>query len=313
MNQNGMTDLKFKLTILGSSSATPTSQRYPTAQVLQWPGRSFLIDCGEGTQHQIRKNRISFSRISHLFISHLHGDHFFGLIGLIASLVLLGRRNDLHVYAHSELQRYTRFQLDFLEMGDTGFSILFHPLNFKKPRVIFEDEKLAVSSFPLNHRIPCCGFRFDEKPSPPNLIKEQIKKYGIPIRELRHIKAGADYLTPGGERIPNHQLVRPARKPRSYAYCSDTTYLEAVAEAVHGVDVLYHEATFAESEKQLAAQTFHATGMEAARIAKLANAGKLLIGHFSGRYQTTDLILAEARSVFPETYAVNDNEVYNIE
>ncbi|MGV8094818.1 MAG: ribonuclease Z [Mangrovibacterium sp.] len=306
-----MSELKFYLTILGSSSATPTSQRYPTAQALHMPGRSFLIDCGEGTQHQIRKNKINFSRISHVFISHLHGDHFFGLIGLISSLVLLGRKNDLHIYAHSELQRYTRFQLDFLEM-DLGFKLFFHPLNFKRTQLIFEDNKLSISSFPLNHRIPCCGFRFDEKTLPPNLIKEQIKKFQIPISNMKRIKAGEDFITTSGEIIPNCQLVTPAKKPRSYAYCSDTAYSEAVAEAVKGVDLLYHEATFAESEKQLAEVTFHSTGIQAACIAQRANVSKLLIGHFSGRYKTTDEILSQARSVFPETYAVNDNETYDI-
>jgi len=301
----------FELTILGSSSATPTSQRYPTAQALHVPGRSFLIDCGEGTQHQIRKNKINFSRISHIFISHLHGDHFFGLIGLIASLVLLGRKNDLHIYAHSELQRYTKFQLDFLEMN-LGFKLFFHPLNFKKPQVIFEDHKLSVSSFPLTHRIPCCGFRFDEKPAQPNLIKAQIKKYQIPIADMKHIKAGEDFTTPGGEIIPNNLLVTPARHPRSYAYCSDTAYSEKIAEAVKNVDLLYHEATFAEADLKTAAETFHSTGMQAAQTAKMANAKKLLIGHFSGRYKTTDDILSEARSVFPETYVVTDNDVYDI-
>lgn len=307
-----MSELKFQLTILGSSSATPTSQRYPTAQAFHVPGRSFLIDCGEGTQHQIRKNKINFSRISHILISHLHGDHFFGLIGLISSQVLLGRKNDLHIYAHSELQRHTRFQLDFLEMGDLGFKLFFHPLNFKKPQLIFEDEKMSISSFPLKHRVPCCGFRFDEKQLPPNLIKEQIKKFQIPIRDMKRIKEGEDFMTGNGEIICNSQLIIPAKKPRSYAYCSDTAYSEAVAEAVKDVDLLYHEATFAESEKEIAAETYHSTGMQAARIATMANAKKLLIGHFSGRYKTIDDILSEARSIFPETYAVSDNETYAI-
>jgi ribonuclease Z len=307
-----MSDLKFQLTILGSSSATPTSQRYPTAQVLHVPGRSFLIDCGEGTQHQIRINKINFTRISHVLISHLHGDHFFGLIGLISSQVLLGRKNDLHIYAHSELQRYTRFQLDFLEMGDPGFRLFFHPLNFKKPQLIFENEKMSISSFPLKHRIPCCGFRFDEKPLLPNLIKEQIKKFQIPIRDMKHIKAGEDFMTATGEIIHNNQLVMPPKKPRSYAYCSDTAYSKKVAAAVNDVDLLYHEATFAESERKIASETFHSTGVQAARIAKLANARKLLIGHFSARYKTTDIILSEARTIFPETYAVSDNETYSI-
>lgn len=305
--------MPFQLTILGSSSATPTSQRYPTAQALHVPGRSFLIDCGEGTQNQIRKNKINFTRISHVFVSHLHGDHFFGLIGLISSQVLLGRRNDLHIFAHSELQRYTRFQLDFLEMGDLGFKLLFHPLNFKKTQLIYEDDKLIISSFPLKHRVPCCGFRFDEKPLAPNLIKEQIKKFQIPISELKRIKGGEDYVSANGEIIKNNLLVRPPGKPRSYAYCSDTAYSEKIAQAVADVDLLYHEATFAESEKQVAAETFHSTGIQAAQIAKLANVKKLLIGHFSGRYKTADIILEQARSVFPETYAVHDNDTFDIE
>lgn len=303
--------MPFQLTILGSSSATPTSQRYPTAQVLRVPGRSFLIDCGEGTQHQIRKNKINFSRIGHIFISHLHGDHFFGLIGLISSCVLLGRKSDLHIYAHSELQRYTRFQLDFLEM-ETGFKLLFHPLNFKKPQLIFEDHRLSVTSFPLIHRVPCCGFRFDEKPLPPNLIKEQLKKYQVPIGSMKGIKAGENFVTAGGEIIPNQILVNPARKPRSYAYCSDTAYSEKVAEVVKDADLLYHEATFAESDRKTAEETCHSTGMQAAQIAKLANAKRLLIGHFSGRYKSTDEILSEARAVFPATYVVNDNDVFDI-
>ena len=248
-------------------------------QVLHVPGRSFLLDCGEGTQHHIRKNKINFSRISHIFISHLHGDHFFGLIGLISSLALLGRKNDLHIYAHSKLQRYTRFQLDFLEM-EPGFKLFFHPLNFKKPQLIYEDHKLSISSFPLKHRIPCCGFRFDEKPLQPNLIKEQIKKIQIPIGDRKRIKAGEDFITANGKIIPNNLLVMPAKKPRSYAYCSDTAYSKAVAEAVKDVDLLYHEATFAESNRKTAEETFHSTGMQAAQIAKLAHAKKLLIGHF---------------------------------
>ncbi len=304
--------MPFELTILGSSSATPTSQRYPTAQVLQVPGRSFLIDCGEGTQHQLRKNGINFSRISHIFISHLHGDHFFGLIGLISSFVLLGRKTDLHIFAHSELQRYTGFQLNFLEM-DTGFKLIFHPLNFKKSQQLFEDRKLTISSFPLKHRVPCCGFRFEEKPLQPNLIKEQLKKYQVPIADMRKIKEGGDYITPEGTLIPNHLLVKPARPPRSYAYCSDTAFSEKTAEAVSGVSLLYHEATFAEADRKTAEQTFHSTGMQAALIARSAQVKKLLIGHFSGRYKTTEGILAEARTVFPETHAVNDNDVYAVD
>ena len=305
--------MPFQLTILGSSSATPTSERYPTAQVLNVLERFFLIDCGEGTQHQIRRNRINFQKISHILISHLHGDHFFGLIGLISSMSLLGRKNDLHIYAHSELQRYTRFQLEFLGMTDPGFRLCFHPLNFKKTQLIFEDKKLIISSFPLKHRIPCCGFRFDEKPREPNIIKEQIPRYGIPIRDIKRIKDGDDFITGSGELIPNSELVIPAQAPRSFAYCSDTAYSEEIVDQIKGSDLLYHEATFAESEQQVAATTFHSTAKQAAGIAKMASAGKLLIGHFSARYKSLDQLLSEAREVFPETYIVRENETYPVE
>jgi ribonuclease Z len=304
--------MPFNLTILGSSSAMPTSERYPTAQVLNALGRFFLIDCGEGTQHQLRKNRINYSKITHIFISHLHGDHFFGLIGLISTLSLQGRRGELHIYAHSELQRYTKFQLEFLGMDEPGFSIIFHPLNFKKPQVILEDKKLKVTSFPLKHRVACCGFRFDEKPKEANIIKEKIKRYNIPIREIKNIKAGADFVTENGELIPNKELVIPAPHPRSYAFCSDTAYSEAMIPEIASVDLLYHEATFAENEAMVAAETFHSTGKEAARIAQKAQAGKLLIGHFSSRYKKPAIILEEAKTIFPNTEIADENSTFEL-
>ncbi len=304
--------MPFQLTILGSSSAMPTSKRYPTAQVLNVLGRFFLIDCGEGAQHQIRKNKIGFGRLDHIFISHLHGDHFFGLIGFISTQVLLKRTKDLHIFAHSELQRYTQFQLDFMGMKELGFRLVFHPLNFKKTQVILEDEKLTITSFPLKHRIPCCGFLFREKEKEPNIKKEQLKRYQIPIREIKSIKAGADFVTEKGEIIPNHELIIPPDKPRSFAFCSDTAYHEKIIPAIQGADLLYHEATFTESEKDMAKTTFHSTGKEAALIAQKAKVGKLLIGHFSARYKDPQLVLDEARSIFPETDAVNEDEVYSV-
>lgn len=305
--------LPFQLTILGSSSAVPTSQRYPTAQVLNALGRFFLIDCGEGTQHQLRKNKISFGKINHIFISHLHGDHIFGLIGLISTQTLLGRKTDLHIYANSELQKFIQFQLDFLGVEDPGFRLVFHPLNFKKEQLIFEDKRMTVTSFPLNHRIPCNGFLFREKAKEPNIIKEQIKKYDIPIREIKHIKAGADFTTSDGKLIKNEDLTILATKARSYAFCSDTAYFEKIVHVVKGVDLLYHEATFTDSEKEVAQMTFHSTAKDAAQIAKLAGVGKLLIGHFSARYKHPEMILEEARSIFPETYAVYEDEQYSLE
>ncbi|MGQ7869269.1 ribonuclease Z [Sunxiuqinia sp. sy24] len=304
--------MPFQLTILGSSSAMPTSSRYPTAQVLNVLGRFFLIDCGEGTQHQIRKNKVGFGRLDHVFISHLHGDHFFGLIGFISTQVLLGRTKDLHIYAHSELQRYTQFQLDFLGMDELGFRLVFHPLNFKKPQLILDDEKLSITSFPLNHRIPCCGFLFREKAKEPNIKKGQLKKYQIPIREIKNIKTGADFTTEQGEIIPNKNLVTPAPTPRSFAFCSDTAYHEQILPVIEGVDLLYHEATFAESEKEMAKTTFHSTGKEAALIAQKARVGQLLVGHFSARYKQVDSILEEAKSIFANTHAIAEGEVYPI-
>ena len=304
--------MPFHLTILGSSSAMPTSERYPTAQVLNVLGRFFLIDCGEGTQHQLRKNKINYSKINHIFISHLHGDHFFGLIGLISTMILQGRKTEIHIFAHSELQRYTKFQLEFLEMNDPGFPIIFHPLNFKKPQVIFEDKKLQITSFPLKHRIPCCGFRFDEQAREPNIMKEKINEYQIPIREIKFIKAGAAFVTESGAVIPNSELVIPAPAPRSYAYCSDTAYNEAMIPRIAGVDLLYHEATFAEEEGQLAKTTYHSTARQAARIALAAGAKKLLIGHFSARYKDPGILVEEAQRIFPETEAAQDNLTFRI-
>jgi len=302
----------FQLAILGSGSASATSQRYPSAQALLVPGRCFLIDCGEGTQFQLRKNHINFSHINHIFISHLHGDHFFGLIGLISSFALLGRRSDLHIFAHSDIQRYTAFQLETLDMTDPGFRIVFHPLDTKKKKLLFEDNKLIISSFPLKHRIPCCGFRFDEKPSQPNLIKEQLNKYKVPIAFMKNLKAGEDHVAENGEIIPNKQFVIPPAPTRSYAYCSDTMFSETVIKAVKGVTTLYHEATFANVDEGVALNTFHSTASQAALVAKKAGVGKLLLGHFSSRYKNVDSLLEEAKAVFVNTLAVSDNDTFDI-
>ncbi len=302
----------FQLTILGTSSALPTSNRYPTAQVLNVLGRFFLIDCGEGTQTQMRKNKIGFSKINHIFISHLHGDHIFGLIGLISTFVLLGRVNDLHIYSHSELQKFISGQLQFLYPGEIPFKIIYHPLNFKKEQIIYDDKKVTVFSFPLFHRIPTCGFRFEEKPILPNLIPEKIAEYKIPIRERQRIKEGGDFVTESGEVVLNSELTRNKHQVRSFAFCSDTKYDENYIDSVKNVDLLYHEATFASDNQELAQTTFHSTGKDAARIAMQANAGKLLIGHFSARYKDHTLILKEAQELFTNTEAITEGEVFEV-
>jgi ribonuclease Z len=305
--------MPFQLTVLGTSSALPTSNRYPTAQVLNVLGRFFLIDCGEGTQTQMRKYRIGFSKINHTFISHLHGDHIFGLIGLISTFTLIGRKNDLHIYSHSELQKFLSPQIEFLYAEELPFKIIFHPLNFKKEQKIFEDSKVIVYSFPLDHRISTCGFRFEEKPPLPNLIPEKIKEYQISIRDRQRIKEGGDFVTSDGKTIPHSDLTKNKHRARSFAFCSDTRFNESYIESIRNVDLLYHEATFASDNKDLAQSTYHSTGEDAARVAKEAKVGKLIIGHFSARYKDHQTILKEAVAVFPNTEAISEGNVIEVE
>ncbi|WP_238764300.1 ribonuclease Z [Maribellus maritimus] len=306
------TETPFELTILGSSSALPTSDRYPTAQVLRVPGRFFLIDCGEGTQIQIRRQKISFSKINHIFISHLHGDHFYGLIGLLSTFNLLGLKKDIHIYSPSELKTLIQPQLDHLK-ADLQFKVIFHPLNFKKPQKIYSDKKVEVFSFPLKHSSPVCGFLFKEVPKQPNIKKEFITQYNIPIVEIKNIKGGADFKTADGKIISNAELTTLPPKPRSYAFCSDTVFLPEIAEIIKNVDLLYHEATFTENMKDWAKKTLHSTAKEAAEIARLANAGKLIIGHFSARYKTVSEFKKEAKSVFANTETAIDGNTYEVE
>ncbi len=304
--------MPFELTILGSSSALPTSDRYPTAQVLNVLGRLFLIDCGEGTQIQIRKQKISFSKIKHIFISHLHGDHFYGLIGLLSTFNLLGLTNDIHIYSPSELKTIIQPLLDHLK-ADLQFKIVFHPLNFKKQQKIYSDKKVEIFSFPLKHSIPTCGFLFKEIQKQPNIKKEYILKFHIPISKIKNIKAGADLKTNEGEIIPNAELTIPPPKPRSYAFCTDTVFLPKVSEFIQDVDLLYHEATFTEKLNDLAKKTLHSTAKEAAEMAKLTNAKKLIIGHFSARYKDVSKFEKEAKAIFKNTKAAVDGKTYKVE
>ena len=303
--------MPFELTILGSSSAIPTSERYPTAQVLNALGRFFLIDCGEGTQIQIRRQKIGFGKIKHIFISHLHGDHYYGLIGLISTFNLLGLKNDIHIYSLSQLKDIIQPQLDFLK-GDLQFKVIFHPLNFKKPQLIYEDRRVEVVSFPLKHSINCCGFLFREKEKEANIKKEYIQQYNIPIAQIVKIKQGADFITETGETIPHEVLTTPPPAPLSYAFCSDTAFFPPIVDVIKGVNLLYHEATFTEELRDWADKTYHSTALDAAKIAQMADAGKLIIGHFSSRYKTTEPFLTEARTVFQNTEDVVDGKTYVI-
>ncbi len=303
--------MPFELTILGSSSALPTSERYPTAQVLNVLERFFLIDCGEGTQIQIRRLKLRFAKITRIFISHLHGDHYFGLPGLISTYSLLGLKNDIHIHAPSDLERLIRPQIDHMKHG-LNFNIHFYPLDFKAAHVIYADDKVEVTSFPVKHSIPTCGFLFKEKPRLANISKEAMNKYNIPVKCIQDIKNGADFILENGTVIPNHVLTIPACKPRSYAFCTDTKYYEPIIEHIKGADLLYHETTFADDKREFARKTFHTTTKEAATLAKKAGVAKLVIGHFSARYKDIDALVSEAREVFPETYAAHDGDVFKV-
>jgi len=303
----------FSVTILGSSSALPTSQRFPSAHVLNAHERLFLIDCGEGTQMQLRKYKQKLSRIERIFISHLHGDHVLGLIGLLSTLNLLGRKAPLTLYAHAQFEPIFQQNLKFF-INDLKYDIAFVPIsNSKQKSVLFEDDQLIIETFPLKHRIPCNGFIFREKAKELNIKKPLIEKHSIPLSEIVKIKQGEDFTLPTGEVILNSELTYLASTPRSYAYCSDTMFFSKLAEYVNGVDLLYHEATFGSEMAKLAKQTGHSTAADAAKIAALANAKKLVIGHFSSRYKNVAPLLSEAQQIFPNTYAATEGDIFKIE
>jgi ribonuclease Z len=301
----------MKLTILGSSSALPTSERYPSAHVLIAHERLFLIDCGEGTQMQMRKNRIRFGKINHIFISHLHGDHVFGLYGLLSTFSLMGRKSPLHLYAPENYRNILETHLRDFDIHLT-FDIDFIPLSGKEPVKILDDKYITVSSFPLEHRVPSFGFLFREKPTDRKIIKEYITTYQIPIAKIQAIKKGEDFETSDGVIIKNEDITLSPAEPHTYAYCSDTRYFKRLSSFVKGVTLLYHEATFDKTKKNLAKITGHSTSIDAATVAKDAKVGELIIGHFSARYKNINILLEEARSLFPETYAAEDGKTYEV-
>lgn len=303
--------MQFSVTVLGSNSALPTSERNPTAQVLNVSERFFLIDCGEGTQMQMRKNHIRFTRINHVFISHLHGDHCFGLMGFISTLGLLGRTNDLHIYGHVDLEMVYRPQLNYFSK-DLKFNVKFHIVNTEVSETVYEDNKIIVSSIPLKHRVPTCGYLFKEKNPELHINKSSVDYYNIPIKSIPLIKKGSDYIGEDGSLVPNHLLTKPARAARSYAFCSDTKYSEEIIPLIKDVDLLYHEATFLSDNENLAEKTHHSTARQAAQIAAKAKVKQLIIGHFSTRYKDMTLFGKEAREVFPATYLAREGATFDI-
>ena len=295
----------MQLTILGCYAATPRTITNPTAQLLEINNRMFLIDCGEGTQVQLRKNKIKFSKINQVFISHLHGDHFFGLIGLISTFSLLGRTTDLHVYGPKGIKEIILLQLK-LSNSWTNYGLFFHELDSEESVTIFEDEKVLVTTIPLQHRVYTNGFLFQEKAGARKLNMDAVLNYEIESCYYQKIKNGKDIILEDGRIIPNSELTFDPIPPKSYAFCSDTVYHEPVIPIIENVDVLYHESTFLESEESLAQKTLHSTAKEAARIALKANVKQLILGHYSTRYESITLFKDEAETIFPEVLLAED-------
>lgn len=287
----------MKLTILGCHSATPRVNAHPTSQVLEIRNHLFLIDCGEGTQVQLRKHKVKFSRIKHIFISHLHGDHYFGLAGLISTFRLLTREADLHIYGPKGLKEVITLQMKLADSW-TNYKLIFHVLNSKESELIFEDEKVEVHTIPLNHRVYTNGFLFKEKPKERKLNIEKAKLAKIDKAYYSKLKQGFDVENEEGVLIDNTAVTDDGPKPKSYAFCSDTYYNESIVPIITEVDALYHESTFLDQHEKLAEPTKHSTAKQAATIAKKANVGKLILGHYSSRYDNIDSFKEEAQTIF---------------
>lgn len=303
--------MSFKLTILGSSGALPAYGRHPSVQLLEIQNQLFLIDCGEGAQMQLMKFQTNFHRINHIFISHLHGDHFLGLMGLLFTMHLHRRTNDLHLYAHRGLDEIITTQLRYSRSAPS-FKIIFHRLPENTQEVIYENEHITVETIPLSHKLICSGFLFREKPKPRRIDKTRLPE-GLLIRQIANLKRGDDVTDEDGNVLyRNEDLTFPPRKSRSFAYCSDTRFDESIAARIKSVDLLYHEATFTEEEQAKAAETMHSTALQAAKIGAMANVGTLILGHFSARYRDLAPILDEARTIFPNAQLAVEGESFTV-
>ena len=303
--------MNYELNILGCGSAKPTTRHQPTSQILNVRGKYFMIDCGEGTQAQMQKMGLSMMNIGHIFISHNHGDHVFGLPGLIGTMDLLGRTAELHIHGPQQVGEL----LDFLMRtyyADIQYKVLFYPVDTRRHELIYEDRSITVRSIPLEHRLPTSGYLFREKPRLPHIKRELIDAYNIPVSQINNIKAGASWTTEDGTVIPHERLTFPASPPRSYAYCSDTVYLPELEEIVKGVDLLYHEATYLHERALRAEQTRHSTALQAATLARDAEVKRLCIGHFSASIKSEADLLEEAQSIFPNTILANEGLVVEI-
>lgn len=299
---------EFNINILGCGSALPTTRHLATSQIVDLRDKLYMIDCGEGTQVQMRRMRVRFGRLAHIFISHLHGDHCFGLPGLISTLGMLGRTGELVVHGPKEVETYLRPVMDLFCRG-MEFEVRFNPVDTRSHSLVMADRSLSVYSIPLKHRIPTCGYLFAEKPKEAHIIREMTDFYQVPVRCMKDIKQGQDYVTPEGEVVPNSRLTRPAAPPKRYAFCSDTAYNRSIIPIIEGADLLYHEATFAECDLARAKETFHSTARQAAEIARDAHVKRLVIGHYSARYEDLSELHREAEAVFPGTILGNEGTV----
>lgn len=303
---------RFNVHILGCGSALPNLKHNTSSQLVEIHDKIFMVDCGEGTQLQLRKSKVHFAKVAAIFISHLHGDHCFGLMGLASTFGLLGRTAPLHIYAPKEMQELFDLQKRMF-CSTFEYDLVFHPVDTTQSNVIYEDKSLTVVTLPLKHRVPCCGFLFKEKAGLPHINREMTDYYGVPQSQYNNIKAGCDWINGDGERIPWQKLTMPAQKPLSYAYCSDTKYIPTLHNMIGNVDVLYHESTYTEADAKQAAKYNHSTARQAAMVAKAANAGMLMLGHYSSKYGNEQCILEEAKSVFENAWLTNETDVFDIE
>jgi ribonuclease Z len=299
----------LSVTILGNNSAVPAFNRHPTSQVVTQDGVNYLVDCGEGTQIQMIKYKIRRGKIAHIFISHLHGDHYFGLVGLINTFNLLSHKQELHVYGPAPLQQIIEMQL---QVADTAMCYPLHFHTLTGNAVLLDNDKIKVSCFRTDHRIECYGFLFEEKEGKRKLLIDKVKKLRIPVSFYSSLQEGRDYITPRGEVIKNDSVTTAAERGKKYAYCADTRYDESIIQHIYGCDMIYHETTYLDNMQEKAFERFHSTTRQAAEIARRAMVNKLLIGHFSSKYSTLDPFLAEARQVFPKTDLALEGNTYEV-
>lgn len=301
----------FRVHILGCGSALPTLKHNPSSQIVEIRGKCFMIDCGEGTQTQLRRSKIKFTRISAVFISHVHGDHCFGLIGMVSTFGMLGRTAPLHIYAPAGFSNIMKMQIDFF-CKDLEYEVVFHDVDTNAKNIIYEDRSLTVETVPLSHRVPCCGFIFREKQTLPHILRDMTDYYKVPVSQFNNIKNGVDWVDEEGNVIPYTRLTKPSELARSYAYCSDTKYLPMLHECLKDVCVLYHESTYSKEDEDMAKMYFHSTAAQAAQVASDANVGKLVLGHYSARYEDENRLLEEAKNIFPNTVLSDEGLIIDV-